>query len=89
MGANRYSCENSFGAISHPLWLKNSHILAIFPHFLAFLVTLLAVATTVMLTLGIGRTPRLVRHMGWWYGTIFALSSHIAMAGGCQKLIIF
>ena len=27
--------------------------------------------------------------MGWWYGTIFALSSHIAIAGGCQKWLIF
>ena len=49
----------------------------------------MAVATTFMLTLGIGYTQRLVRYMGWWYGTIFALSSHIAIAGGCQKWLIF
>ena len=89
MGANRYRCENSFGAINDRLWLKNSNFLAIFHHFWAFLVTFMAVATTFMLTLGIGYTQRLVRYMGWWYGTIFALSSHTAMAGGCQKWLIF
>ena len=80
MGANSYSCENSFGAINHRLWLKNGHILAIFLLFWAFSVTLMAVATTVILTLGIGCTQRLVRHIRWWYGTIFALSSQIAMS---------
>ena len=49
----------------------------------------MAVATTFMLILGIGYTQRLVRYMGWWYGTIFALSSHTAIAGGCQKWLIF
>ena len=85
MGANRYRCENSFGTINDRLWLKNSNFLAIFHHFWAFLVTFMAVATTFMLTLGIGYTQRLVRYMGWWYGTIFALSSQIAMSGGCRK----
>ena len=89
MGANRYRCENSFGAINDRLWLKNSNFLAIFHHFWAFLVTFMAVATTFMLTLGIGYTQRLVRYMGWWYGTIFALSNHTAIAGGCQKWLIF
>ena len=79
MGANRYWCENSFGAIKIFLWIKIGHFLAIFLLFWAFLVTLMAVATTILLTLGIGCTKRLVRHMGWWYGTIFALLSHIAM----------
>ena len=47
------------------LWLKNSHHMAIFLHFLAFLVTLLAVRTTVMFTLGTERTQTLVTHVGW------------------------
>ena len=85
MGANRYSCFRSLGAISQPLWLKNSQNMAIFTHFSAFLVTLLAVVTTVVLTLGIGRTPIIVRHVGWGYRAIFALSRHMAMARGAKK----
>ena len=73
MGANRYSCCRSLGAIRQLLWLLKSHNMAIFTHFLAFSATLLAVATTVVLTLGIGRTPILLRHVGWGYGAIFAL----------------
>ena len=71
MGVNRYLCENSFGAIKKFLGIEIGHFVAIFLHFWAFLVTLMAVATTVLLTLGTGRTKRLVRHMGWWYRTIF------------------
>ena len=89
MGANRYWCENSFGAIKKFLWIEIGHFVAIFLHFWAFLVTLMAVATTILLTLGTGCTKRLLRHMGWWYGTIFALLSHIASAGWGQKWLIF
>ena len=100
MGTNRYWCENSFGAIYHRLcwgwdivktkfcyqrlWLKNSHFSSFFSFF-----GLMAVATTVMPTLGIGCTQRLVRHMGWWYGTIFDHPGHISMTWGGQKWLIF
>ena len=33
MGANRYSCCKSLGAIRQSLWPKNSHNMAIFPYF--------------------------------------------------------
>ena len=59
--------------------------MAIFTHFLALSVTLLAVTTTVVLALGIGRTQILVRHVGWCYRAIFALSRHMAMARGAKK----
>ena len=47
------------------LWLKNCYDMEIFLHFLGFLVTLLVVRTTVMLTLGIERTQTLMTHV-WW-----------------------
>ena len=89
MGANRYWCENSFRAIRLLLWRSDSHNMAIFPHFLASLVILLAVTTTVMLTLGISRTQTLVTHMGLWCEAIFALSRHPSRAGGGQTWLIF
>ena len=70
MGGNRYSCDISVGAISVALMAKNGHNIA-------FLVTILAVATTVMLTLGIGRTRRLLTHVGRWCGAFFALSDYL------------
>ena len=88
MGANRYWCENSFRAIRLLLWRSDSHNMAIFPHFLASLVILLAVTTTVMLTLGISRTQTLVTHMGSWCEAIFALSRHPSRAGGGQTWLI-
>ena len=88
MGANRYSCENSFGAIRLPLWRTDSHNMAISPHFLACLVTFLAVTTTVMLTLGISCTETLVTHMGCWCGAIFALSGYLSGAGVVQNMAI-
>merc|ERR1712208_99472 len=45
---NRYSCFWRLGAIWQPLWLKNSHNMAIFPHFLTFSVTCLVAMTTFM-----------------------------------------
>ena len=60
MGANRYSCGISLGAIRAALLAKKSHKTAIFPHFLAFLVIVLCVVTTVMNALGIERTQTLV-----------------------------
>ena len=59
MGANRYSCGISLGAIRAALLAKKSHKTAIFPHFLAFLVIVLGVVTTVMNALGIERTQTL------------------------------
>ena len=46
--ANRYSCFWSLGAIWQPLWLKNSHNVAIFSHFLTFSVTFLVAMTSFM-----------------------------------------
>ena len=89
MGANRYSCENSFRAIRLLLWRSDSHNMAIFPCFLTSLVILLAVTTTVMLTLGIRRTQTLVTHMGSWCEAIFALSGHPFRAGGGQTWLIY
>ena len=57
-------------------------------HFLACLVTFLAVTTTVMLTLGISCTETLVTHMGWWCGAIFALSGYLSGAGVVQNMAI-
>ena len=88
MGANRYSCENSFGAIRLQLWRTDSHNRAISPHALAVLVTFLAITATVMLTLGISCTQTLVTHMGWWYGAIFALSGYLSGAGVVQNMAI-
>ena len=88
MGSNRYSGWKSLGAMRPPLWLENSHHMAIFLHFLAFLVTLLAVRTTVMFTLGSERTQTLVTHVGWWRGAIFALSRYLSGAGGVQNMAI-
>ena len=63
--------------------------MAIFPHFLAFSVTLLVVRTTVMLTLGIQRTQTLVTHVGWCYGAIFALPIHLSGVSRVQNMAIF
>ena len=60
-----------------------------FPHFLAFLVTLLVVRTRVMLTLGIQRTQTLVTHVGWWYGAIFALPIHLSGVSRVQNMAVF
>ena len=43
---------------------RNSHNMAIFPHFLAFFVTVFGLVTTFMNALGIARTQTLVTHMG-------------------------
>ena len=72
-----------------PLWLKNGHNMAIFLHFLGFLVTLLVVRTTDMLTLGTERTQTLVTHVGWWYGVIFAHPMHLSGVRGVHNMAIF
>ena len=48
MGANRYSCGISLGAIRAALMAKSSHNMAIFLQFLASLVIVLGVVITVM-----------------------------------------
>ena len=68
---------------------QNRHNMAIFCHFQAFLATLLAVRTTFMVTLGIGRTQTLVTHVGRWCGAIFALSGYLYGAGVVQNKAIF
>ena len=90
MGANGYSSWRSLGAIRLPIWLKNCHNIAIFLlHSLPFLVTLLVVRTTVMLTLGSERTQTLVTHVGWWYGVIFTLPMNLSGVRGVQNQAIF
>ena len=59
MGANRYSCGISLGAIRATLMAKSSHNMGIFLQFLASLVIVLGVVTTVMNALGIERTQTL------------------------------
>ena len=63
--------------------------MAIIWPFLASLVTILVVATTVMLTLGIGRTRRLLTHVGRWCGAFFALSGYLQGVGEVQNMAIF
>ena len=61
MGANSYSCGNSFGAINHRLWLK----IALIWLFFIIILTFFIVTTTVILTLGISCTQRAVTHVYW------------------------
>ena len=68
---------------------QNRHNMAIFCHFQAFLATPLAVRTTFMVTLGIGRTQTLVTHVGRWCGAIFALSGYLYGTGVAQNMAIF
>ena len=55
---------------------QNSHNMAIFPHFLAFLVTFLVVRTTFMRLTSTERTQRPVTHTEWWCWTIWTISKH-------------
>ena len=64
MGANRYLCCKSLGAIRQSLWPKNSHNMAIFPYFLTSLVTFLVVRTTFMHLSSTERTQTLLTHVG-------------------------
>ena len=89
MGANRYSCGISLGAIRAALMAKSSHNMAFFLHFLASLVIVLGVVTTVMNALGIERTQTLVTHVGRWYGVIFALSRYLSGPGVVQKWVFW
>ena len=57
-----YSCFWSLGAIWQPLWLKNSHNVAIFSHFLTFSVTFLGAMTTFMHKTSTERTKTFLIH---------------------------
>ena len=88
MGANRYLCCKSLGAIRQSLWPKNSHDMAFFPYILTSLVTFLVVRTTFMHLSSAERTQTLLTHVGSRYWAIFALSGHLYGAGGVQSRAI-
>ena len=71
MGANRYSCGISLGAIRAALMAKSSQNMAIFLQFLASLVLVLGVVTTVMNALGIQRTQTLGHMWDGGLGSFF------------------
>ena len=68
---------------------QNSHNMAIFPHFLAFLVTFLVVRTTFMRLTSTERTQRPVTHTGWYCWTIWTIVKHSSGVGGVQNMAIF
>ena len=82
---NRYSCFWSLGAIWQPLWLKNSHNMAIFPHFLTFSVTFLVAMTTFMHKTSTERTKTFLIHRTIDEYTFFAISRHLYRVPGVQK----
>ena len=83
--ANRYSCFWSLGAIWQPLWLKNSHNMAIFPHFLTFSVTFLVAMTTFMHKTSTERTKTFLIHRTIDEVPFFAISRHLYRVPGVQK----
>ena len=87
MGANRYLCCKSLGAIRQSLWPKNSHDMAFFPYILTSLVTFLVVRTTFMHLSSAERTQTLLTHVGWRYGAIFASpGTYMAQEGSKVEL---
>ena len=68
---------------------QNSHNMAIFPHFLAFLVTFLVVRTTFMRLTSTERTQRPVTHAVWWCWTIWTIVKHSSGVGWVQNMAIF
>ena len=84
MGDNRYSCFRSFGAIYQPLWLKNSHNMAIFHHFLTFLV----VTTTFMDKTWTERTQTLVTCMVGGTDPFCPSPGTYMAQGGAQNMVI-
>ena len=83
--ANRYSCFWSLGAIWQPLWLKNSHNVAIFSHFLTFSVTFLGAMTTFMHKTSTERTKTFLIHRTIDEYTFFAISRHLYRVPGVQN----
>ena len=83
--ANRYSCFWSLGAIWQPLWLKNSHNVAIFSHFFTFSVTFLGAMTTFMHKTSTERTKTFLIHRTIDEYTFFAISRHLYRVPGVQK----
>ena len=88
MVANRYSCFWSLGAIWQPLWLKNSHNVAIFSHFLTFSVTFLGAMTTFMHKTSAERTKTFLIHRTIDEVPFFAISRHLSRRPGVQKIAI-
>ena len=86
--ANRYSCFWSLGAIWQPLWLKNSHNVAIFSHFLTFSVTFLGAMTTFMHKTSAERTKTFLIHRTIDEVPFFAISRHLSRRPGVQKIAI-
>ena len=85
MIANRYSCFWSLGAIWQPLWIKNSHNMAIFPHFLTFSVTFLVAMTTFMHKTSTERTKTFLIHRTIDEYTFFAFFRHLYKVPDVQK----
>ena len=82
MGANRYLCCKSLGAIRQSLWPKNSHNMAIFPYFLTSLVTFLVVRTTFMHLSSAERTQTLLTMWGEGMGAFLpSLGTFMAQEG--------
>ena len=74
-----------FGAIWQPLWLKNSHDMAIFSHILTFSVTFLVAVTTFMHKTCTERTKTFLIHRTIDEYTFFAISKHLHRGSGVQK----
>ena len=87
--ANRYSCFWSLGAIWQPLWLKNSHNMAIFPHFLTFSVTFLVAMTTFMHKTCAERTKTFLTHRTTDEATFSSRSRRLSRHPGPQKWLFF
>ena len=85
MVANRYSCFWGLGAIWQPLWLKNSHNMAIFHHFLTFSVTFLVAMTSFMHKTCTERTETFLIHRTIDEVPFFAISRHLSRGPGAQK----
>ena len=88
MVANRYSCFWGLGAIWQPLWLKNSHNMATFHHFLTFSVTFLVAMTSFMHKTCTERTETFLIHRTIDEVPFFAISRHLSRGPGVQKMAI-
>ena len=86
---NRYSCFWSLGAIWQPLWLKNSHSMAIFCHFLTFLVTFSAAVIPFMHKTCAERTKTFLTHRTTDEATFSSRSRRLSRHPGPQKWLFF
>ena len=83
--ANSYWCFWCHGALWQPLWLKNSHSMAIFCHFLTFLVTFSAAVIPFMHKTCAERTKTFLIHRTIDEYTFFAISRHLYRVPGVQN----